>query len=308
MSCFLPAVLARRRGGAFVFDQHDLVPELCLSRFHRGRAAGYVACRVLESCTYRLADVVLAPNESYRRVALGRGRRDPRDVFVVRSAPDTRTFRPVPPDLDLKRGRKYLLVYLGVMGPQDGVDFALRALELLKHRRCDWHATFIGSGDMLPEMRRLSWSLGLEECVEFTGRIPNGELLTRLSTADVGLAPDPRNPLNDASTMDKIGEYMALGIPIVSFDLAESQVTAGGAAVYATRNDPSEFADRIDELLSDPDLRRAMGQAGRRRIEDDLSWDHSAAALIAAYDRAMVLRGVTRTPRLRRRPKADARA
>jgi glycosyltransferase involved in cell wall biosynthesis len=283
---FLLARPLRRRGTRFVFDHHDLVPELYLSRFGRGRDLFYRLTLRLERKTFRLADVVLSTNESYRRIAIERGGKDPRDVFVVRNAPDLDRFTAGAPDTALKRGRPHLLAYLGVMGPQDGVDHALRALAALKERRTDWHAIFMGDGDVLPEMKRLAGELGLDEAVTFTGLVGDAEIVRVFSTADVCLAPDPKNPLNDASTMMKIAEYMAFARPIVSFDLAESRFTADEAALYAPPNDEQAFADFISALLDDPESRSRMGALGRRRVEEALSWERSEAALLAAYERA----------------------
>ncbi|WP_328728262.1 glycosyltransferase family 4 protein [Streptomyces jietaisiensis] len=299
---FLPALRLKRRGARFVFDQHDLVPELYLSRFGRGKDVLYRAVCALERMTYRAADVVLATNESYKEVAVRRGGRRPEDVFVVRSAPGTDRFRPVPPEPELKRGKPHLLCYLGVMGPQDGVDYALRALAKLREEqgRTDWHAVFVGSGDAFDAMVELSRELGLEDQVEFTGRIPDDDLVRRLSTADVCLSPDPRNPLNDVSTMNKVLEYMAMGRPIVSFDLKEARVSAGDAAVYAPADDESAFAKLVAMLLDDPGRRARMGEIGRERIEGRLSWRNSQAALLAAYAAACG-DGRPRTGRRRRR-------
>ncbi|MEV7002981.1 glycosyltransferase family 4 protein [Streptomyces sp. NPDC093982] len=282
---FLPALWMKRRGARFVFDQHDLVPELYLSRFDRGKDLLYRAVCALERRTYRAADVVLATNESYRDVALRRGGLRPQDVFVVRSAPDTERFHPVPPEPKLKRGKSHLLCYLGVMGPQDGVDYALRALVKLRDElgRTDWHAVFVGAGDAFDSMVELSRRLGLSEQVQFTGRIPDADLVRYLSTADVCLSPDPRNPLNDVSTMNKVLEYMVMGRPIVSFDLREARVSAGGAAVYAPANDEAEFARLIALLLDDPEKRARMGKIGQERISGPLSWRNSQASLLAAY-------------------------
>ncbi|MFI8106126.1 glycosyltransferase family 4 protein [Streptomyces sp. NPDC086023] len=282
---FLPALWLKRRGARFVFDQHDLVPELYLSRFNRGKDFLYRAVCALERLTYRTADVVLATNESYRDVALSRGRQRPEDVFVVRSAPDTGRFQPVPPEPELKRGKPHLLCYLGVMGPQDGVDYALRALAKLRDEqgRTDWHAVFVGGGDTFDAMVELSRRLGLSEQVQFTGRIPDADLARYLSTADVCLSPDPRNPLNDVSTMNKVLEYMVMGRPIVSFDLKEARVSAGDAAVYAPANDEAEFARLVAQLLDDPDGRARMGKIGQERIGGPLSWPNSQASLLAAY-------------------------
>ncbi|MFE6158063.1 glycosyltransferase family 4 protein [Streptomyces sp. NPDC056486] len=282
---FLPALWLKRRGARFVFDQHDLVPELYLSRFDRGEDLLYRAVCALERLTYRAADIVLATNESYRDVAVHRGGKRPQDVFVVRSAPQTDRFQPVPPEPELKRGKPHLLCYLGVMGPQDGVDYALRALAKLRDElgRTDWHAVFVGSGDAFDAMVELSGQLGLSEQVEFTGRIPDADLVRYLSTADVCLSPDPRNPLNDVSTMNKVLEYMAMGRPIVSFDLREARVSAGDAAVYAPANDEAQFAKLIALLLDDPQKRARMGEIGQERIGGQLSWRNSQASLLAAY-------------------------
>ncbi|MGW2372873.1 glycosyltransferase family 4 protein [Kitasatospora sp. NPDC001683] len=282
---FLPALWLKRRGARFVFDQHDLVPELYLSRFDRGQDLLYRAVCALERWTYRAADVVLATNESYRDVALSRGGRRPEDVFVVRSAPDTDRFRPVPPEPELKRGKPHLLCYLGVMGPQDGVDYALRALAKLRDElgRSDWHAVFVGGGDTFDAMVELSRRLGLSGQVQFTGRVPDTDLVRYLSSADVCLSPDPRNPLNDVSTMNKVLEYMVVGRPIVSFDLREARVSAGDAAVYAPADDESAFAGLIAQLMDDPDKRAWMGKIGQERINGPLAWRNSQRALLAAY-------------------------
>jgi glycosyltransferase involved in cell wall biosynthesis len=284
----LPAVRRlKRRGAAFVFDHHDLVPELYESRFGRGRDTLYRLTVAVERLTLRLADVVIATNQSYRDVALKRGGKRPEDVFVVRSAPDLSRFAPAEPDETLKRGRAHLIAYLGVMGPQDGIDHALRALAALRTTRDDWHAVFVGDGDVRPAMRALAAQLGLEEVVEFSGRLPDGDVRRILSTADVCLAPDPKNPLNDVSTMNKILEYMAMSRPIVAYDLVEARVSAADAALYADANDETSFAQQIDRLLGDPALRARMGKTGRARIEAGLSWEASTRELLSAYERAL---------------------
>lgn len=279
---FVVGLALKLRGTRFVFDQHDLVPELYESRFDRGRDLLYRAVCLVERLTYRTADVVIATNESYRAAAISRGGKAPDRVFVVRSAPAVERFRPVPPDPSVKKGKPHLLAYLGVMGPQDGIDYALRALTLLRDRD-DWHAVFLGSGDCFDEMVALRDELGLADRVDFTGRVSDADLLRYLSSADVCLAPDPRNPLNDVSTMNKIMEYMAMGRPLVSFDLREARVSAGDAALYATPNDEPEFAALVARLLDDPASRERMGEIGRARVEGPLSWKHSAEALLEAY-------------------------
>ncbi|GIG02698.1 glycosyltransferase family 4 protein [Catellatospora citrea] len=286
---FLLAKRFKRQGARFVFDQHDLVPELYLSRFNRGKDFLYRAVCWLERRTYQTADVVIATNESYRRMAITRGGKHPDRVFVVRSAPRVERFTLVPEEPQLRKGKPYLLAYLGVMGPQDGVDYALRALAILRYEvgRTDWHAVFIGAGDTFEAMRELAVELKLDDCVEFTGRISDEDLLRYLSTADVCLSPDPTNPLNDVSTMNKVLEYMAMSRPIVSFDLTEARVSAGEAAVYAPANDENAFARQVAYLLDAPEERRRMGRLGRERVAGPLSWDRSKEALVAAYEAAV---------------------
>lgn len=285
---FLVALPFKRRGARVIFDQHDLVPELYESRFGRGKDLLYRVVVALERLTYRVSDVVIATNGSYRKAAIERGGTAPERVFVVRSAPNLARFTAGVPDPALKRGKEHLLCYLGVMGPQDGVDYALRALAALRDLRPDdWHAVFVGSGDCFDEMRALASELGLDDHVTLTGRIPDDELLACLATADVGLSPDPCNPLNDVSTMNKVLEYMACGLPIVSFELREARVSAGEAARYVPDNDTEAFAVAASALLDDPAERDRRGRIGRERVAGALSWDHSKAALLESYATAL---------------------
>jgi len=286
------AVDLRRHGTRMIFDHHDLMPELFRTRY--GGRAAYRAVLAGERMAFALADVVISTNESYRRVAIERGGKHPDDVFVVRNGPDLTRFTPVEPDLALRRGRDHLLAYLGIMGPQDGIDVALQALARLRTRRDDWHAVFVGNGDVLEEMRLLASRLGLADVVEFAGWCGDDEIRRILSTAGVCLAPDPPSPLNDVSTMMKIPEYLAMGCPVVSFDLHESRVSAGPAALFAQRPQPDSFADRVDALLDDPHRRAEMGRAGLHRAQTTLAWEFSVPVLHAAYERAMAVKGAAR--------------
>ena len=288
---FLAAGRLRRRGARIVFDHHDLVPELYEARFGRRGGLLYRAAVQFERMTFRAADVVLSPNESYRRIALSRGSKPDADVFVVRIAPDLERFRPGPPDPDLRRGKPRLIAYAGTIGPQDGVDHALRALHDLGRQRDDWHAVFAGAGDWRDEAIARASTLGLDDRVEFPGHLGDAELIRLLSTADVCLSPEPENALNDASTMIKVVEYMALAKPIVAYDLTETRFSAGDAALYATPSDPSALASCIDRLLDDDALRRTMGAEGRRRVEHELSWARSVQSLELAYRRVLTDRG-----------------
>jgi glycosyltransferase involved in cell wall biosynthesis len=285
---FLVALLLKPFGAKFVFDHHDVVPELFLSRFPGKAKLLHRIAYLLERITFRVADGVISTNESYRRIAIERGKCDPDTVRVVRSAPDLDKFVQRPPDPELRRGRRHLAAYIGVMGPQDGVDYALRALAALRAGgRDDLTSIFMGSGDAYDELVALRDELGLADCVEFPGRVSDEFLQTCLSTADVCLSPDPRNPLNDVSTMNKVVEYMAMGKPLVSFDLIEARVSAGDAAVYASADDEAQFAKLLDELLDDPERRAEMGRIGRRRVENELSWATSRENLVSFYARVL---------------------
>jgi glycosyltransferase involved in cell wall biosynthesis len=284
---FLIALVLRFGGTRFVFDHHDLVPELFISRFpNRGRALYWVT-RIAERLTFAAADAVISTNENYRRIAIERGKKAPEQVVVVRSAPDLSRFVSHVPDAGLRRGKPFLLAYLGVMGPQDGVDYALRAVQLLRTEigRDDVHCVLMGAGDSLNELITLSEELGVSDIVDFAGWVGDEYIGRCLSTADVCLSPDPITPFNNMATMNKVVEYMAMGRPVVSFDLAETRVSAGDAAVYIGANDVLAFANAIDDLLNDPERRRQMGELGRLRVEQDLSWEVSRRALIQFYQR-----------------------
>jgi glycosyltransferase involved in cell wall biosynthesis len=288
------ALSLKRRGARFIFDHHDVVPELYLARFGQRRGALYFACRALERATFQLADVVLATNASYREIALRRGRKRADDVFIVRNAPDPSRFTPRSPDPTLKHGFPHLIAYVGVMGEQDGVDHALGALAALKKRREDWSAVFVGDGDAVPTLRRLVGELDLDGFVRFTGWLEQDDVVHIIASSDVCLSPEPKNELNDVSTMVKVAEYMALGRPVVAYDLRETRFTAGEAALYAVPSDPESFAERIDELLSDPEQRARMGNRAIERVQGSLSWESSEGALLAAYEQALTGRRVTR--------------
>jgi glycosyltransferase involved in cell wall biosynthesis len=277
-------------GKRYVFDHHDLCPELYVARFGANRE-GDVLHRLLlllERAQFRTADLVISTNESYRGVAIARGGVPADHVVVVRSGPSRERFATVRAvDPSLKRGRTYLVAYLGVMAPQDGVDHLLRAAAHLTRERGrrDISFTLIGAGDSFEDLRALARTLELETFVEFTGRIPDAEVESILATADVCVCPDPLNPLNDVSTMNKILEYMACGRPIVAYDLREHRYSAGEGALYAKPNQEADLAAGIAELLGDPARRERMGTFNRRRFLDQMAWEYSAGELLKAYER-----------------------
>lgn len=276
-------------GVPFVFDQHDLCPEVYQSRFVRDRGALLAGVRWLERCTYAVADHVIVTNESYRAVALARGRKASESVTVVRSGPDPERMRRGTPRPELKAGRKHMCCYLGVMGPQDGVDLLLRSLRVLVHDlgRRDCHFALLGFGDCLQSLRGLASELDLDDWVTFTGRADDEMIRAYLSTADIGLSPDPKNPLNDVSTMNKTMEYMAFSLPGVAYDLTETRVSAERSAIYVEPNDIVAYARAISDLLDTPATAEVMGRIGRFRVEHDLAWQHQARAYVAVYDRLL---------------------
>lgn len=274
---------ARRCGARLIFDHHDLTPELFLTRFGGRHRLLHRLTLLVERACFAVADVVISTNESYREVAQRRGRKRPEATFVVRNGPDLRRLQRARADPAMRRGRRFLISYVGVMAPQDGVDHALRALALLAAGRDDWHAVLAGDGQSRGALERLAAELGLSEQVEFAGWLSDEQIARLLASSDVCLAPEPSSPLNDLSTMVKIAEYMAASRPVVSYGLRESRFTAGEAAAFAAMNDVASFAARIAELLDDPARRARMGRIGRQRVERELSWQHSERSLLNAY-------------------------
>ena len=274
-------------GTKFVFDHHDLCPELYESRFPDGPRLGYLGLRALERRTHRTADHVISTNDSYREIAVRRSGKAGADVTVVRTGPDPEQLRRGPADPAQRRGRRFLVAYIGVMGPQDGVDIVVRAAGIVVHElgRDDIAFTLIGSGDCFDELIALRDELGLAGTVEFTGRAPDELVVRIMSTADIGLSPDPKNPLNDLSTMNKSMEYMAFELPVVAFDLRETRISTGDAAVYVKPNDVREYAETIVRLLDDEEARACLGKSGRARVERELAWHHQERAYLGVYQR-----------------------
>ena len=288
---FWPIALILRAldGTRFVFDHHDLCPELYQSRFPGGPRLPHRMLLALERRTLRTADHVTSTNDSYRKVAMTRGGKRGQDVTVVRTGPDPQRLRRGDEYPELRRGRRFLAAYIGVMGPQDGVDIVIRAADILVHElgRDDIAFTLIGTGDCFGDLGALRDELGLKGHVEFTGRAPDDLVARILSTADVGLSPDPKNPLNDVSTMNKTMEYMAFELPVVAFDLRETRVSAADAAAYVTPNDVGEYARTIADLMDDEPRRSLLGKRGRFRVEQELAWSHQRRAYLKVYQKLL---------------------
>jgi glycosyltransferase involved in cell wall biosynthesis len=291
---FLVALLYRPVGVKFVFDHHDVMPEMFQVLFHKQmhrRGAKLVNHLLLafEWFSYHTADMVIVTNESFRRIAVQRGRVPPDRVFVVRNAPDLEGMQIANKEADLKMGNRFLLAYVGIMGPQDGVEYVLKALDLLVHVRGreDIALALVGDGTARPSLEALARVLKITDHVRFTGWATSDEVVSYLRAADVGISPEPQNVMNDMSTMVKVMEYMAAGLPLVAFDLKETRYTAREAGTYARPNSIEDFATKIEELLDDEARRREMGALGRKRIADHLGWKYSKKELLRAYDSVM---------------------
>ena len=286
---FLVASPFRLLGVRFVFDHHDLCPELGEAKLEKSALTPLYdrILRLAERATFRLAEVSIATNQSFADIAVTRGGMHPNDVFVVRSAPDARLWSPVPEDPAVREGRRFVVGYVGVMGAQEGLSEFLSVVEDIFSRRGRRDVLFllVGDGSELPRLRAEATRRGIDAAVRFTGRVPDEDLVRLLSSCDLCVNPDPTTRLNDLSSMNKIVEYMALGKAIVQFDLREGRVTAQEASSYVPPGDLAAFADAIVTLLDYTGRRLAMGAASRRRFLEDLAWEHQAPALRRCYAR-----------------------
>ncbi|OED49413.1 glycosyltransferase WbuB [Rhodobacteraceae bacterium (ex Bugula neritina AB1)] len=288
---FLLAWWYRLWGVSYMFDHHDVCPELFEAKFHK-KGLLYKIMLIWERMTFSRADVSMATNGSFRDIAITRGKMAPEDVFVVRSAPRIETFLPGPGDESYRKGAKTVLGYVGVIGQQEGMDLLVLAAEhLIKelgHK--DVHFVIVGFGPQLEEVEQDVADHGLSDYFTFTGPLYSTDLLAALNVIDIGVSPDPKNAMNNISTMNKVMEYMTLEKPLVQFDLTEGRVSAGDASLYAEANDPIDFACKIAELIADPEKGVEMGKRGRKRVLEDLSWAHTTPQLLAAYDRIFAKR------------------
>ncbi len=286
---FLLALLLRPFGVRYIFDHHDLSPELFELKFGKRKKLLSWLTRLAEKCSFKVAAVSIATNQSFKDVAVTRGGMRPEDVFVVRNCPDLATLHREPVRPEIKRGKPLLVIYVGFMAQQDGLDLLLESIEhLVKHeKREDTHFLLVGGGTMLPELEATVARKELGSYVTFTGQVPHNEVVSYLSNANIGVAPDPKTPMNDNSTMIKIFEYMAFELPLVLFDLKEGRLVAGPAALYAAPNESIDFANQLTRLLDSSELRQELGARGRKRIEESLNWETEKLTLLRAYSAAL---------------------
>jgi glycosyltransferase involved in cell wall biosynthesis len=283
---FLIGTFFKLFGKKFVFDHHDINPELYEAKFGR-RDFFYKVMLLSERLTFKLADISIATNESYKKIAIERGGMDPDKVFIVRSGPKIEQFKILPPTPTYKNGKNFLVGYIGVIGKQEGISYLLESIHhiVFVENRHDVYFQVIGGGPELEKVMTLTQELNVSDYVTFTGRISDEQVLAILNTADICVNPDEANEMNDKSTMNKVMEYMALGKPIVQFDLKEGRFSAAKSSLYAEKNNSKDFALKILALLDNPELREEMGKIGNKRVREKLAWEHQAPELIKAYEK-----------------------
>lgn len=275
----------KKYGVKYVFDHHDICPELFEAKFGKTSGLLYKSQLWLEKQTYKHCTFAFVTNESYKKIAIERGKMNPNNVIVLRSGPKLERMRIMPPEESIKRGYKYMVGYLGVIGQQEGIEYLLDAAKYIKEHDNNVFWGIVGGGPHLKALKKQAHDMGLDDCVEFTGRASDQQMLEYLNTADVCVNSDKYNSMNDKSTMNKILEYMALAKPIVQFDLTEGRYSAQDASLYAKNNDAEDMAKKIMELLDNPELRKKMGAYGRNRVVNELSWEHTSKALLEGYEK-----------------------
>jgi len=290
LSPVLVALPFKLLGTRYIFDHHDINPELYEAKFGK-RGFFWRLLLLFEKLTVKIADVSIATNESYRKIAIERGGMPPERVHVVRSGPDLSRLKLLPPVASWKNGREHMVGYVGVMGEQEGIDLLILAADHIVRnmQRDDVQFVLVGGGPELQKLQAMSEERGLGDYITFTGRAPDQTLFEVLSTMDLGVNPDRVNAMNDKSTMNKIMEYMSFGKPVVQFDVTEGRFSAGEASLYAAPNDSVDLAEKIVALTDDPAERKRMGCVGRARMENDLNWQHQIAPLLAAYKQALAI-------------------
>jgi len=282
---YLVAQQFKKYGVKYVFDHHDICPELFEAKFGKASGLLYMSQLWLERQTYKHCTFAFVTNESYKKIAIERGKMPPDRVIVLRSGPRLERMKIQEPKLELKRGYKYMVGYLGVIGQQEGVEYILECAKYIKERENNVFWGIVGGGPNLEAVKQKAKTMGLEDCMEFTGRVNDQQMLDYLNTAEVCVNSDTYNSMNDKSTMNKILEYMALGKPIVQFDLTEGRYSAQEASLYAERNNPIDMAEKIIYLLNNSEARRKMGEYGRQRVINELSWEHTSKALLIGYEK-----------------------
>lgn len=286
---FLTALPFKLLGVKFVFDHHDINPELYIAKFGK-KDLFYRAMLWFERLTFKTADFSIATNESYKKIAIERGKMPADKVQVVRSGPSLERIKIQPPQEQYKKGRNFLIGYVGVIGVQEGLDLLLESVKYLVSKRNDVQFAIVGGGTSLEDVKKMAVEMGVDEYVDFYGRVSDQMLLDVLNTCDVCVNPDKPTEMNNLSTMNKIMEYMAMKKPIVQFDLKEGRASAQQASLYASNNDTDDFAEKIMWLLDHEEESAEMAEYGYKRVLNKLSWDHESVKLKKFYAKVLNLK------------------
>ncbi len=290
---FLTALLFKLLGVKYVFDHHDINPELFIAKFNK-KGVFYKLMLYLERLTFKVADFSIATNESYREIAIHRGNMSPDQVQIVRSGPKIENFKITTGSEKYKKGRDFLVGYVGVIGEQEGLDLLMLSVDCIRRKRKDVQFAIIGSGTAINKIQTIAESLGVTDYVDFYGRVKDDKLVDILNTCDVCVNPDKPTEMNNLSTMNKIMEYMALQKAIVQFDLKEGRASAQEASLYAECDNTRDFANKIMWLLDNENERERMGRFGYNRVINELSWDHENKKLISFYRKVLSLEPATK--------------
>jgi len=283
---FIAALWFKIFGVKYVFDHHDINPELYFAKFGK-KGLLYKLMLILERLTFLTANFSIATNESYKEIAIRRGKMNGNKIQVIRSGPKLDRLRLLPPDKQFFKGRKYLVGYVGVIGEQEGIDLLLESVKYIVSERNDIQFAIVGGGSDLEKIKQLTAVQGLNEYVDFYGRVPDDLMIAVLNSSDICVNPDKPTDMNNLSTMNKIMEYMALKKPVVQYDLKEGRFSAQGASLYAINGDTRDFANKIIQLMDDQELRIKMGNLGYNRVLNELSWEYEKDKLIKFYSRIL---------------------
>jgi glycosyltransferase involved in cell wall biosynthesis len=284
---FLVALFFRVLGVKYVFDHHDINPELYIAKYNK-KGLFFKMMLLFERLTFATADFSIATNESYREIAIQRGKMAEDRIQVVRSGPKLDRLNLLPPDIQYLKGRKFLVGYVGVIGEQEGIDLLLESIKHIISVRNDIQFAIVGGGSDLKRIKQLSISMGLDDFVDFYGRVNDDLLVAILNTADICVNPDKPTEMNNLSTMNKVMEYMALRKPIVQYNLKEGRFSAQEASLYATCGDTLDFALKMMQLIDNPELRLKMAEFGYNRVIKELSWEYESIKLTRLYDRILL--------------------
>jgi len=279
---FLVALWFKIFGVKYVFDHHDINPELYIAKYEK-KGFFHRLMILFERLTFRAANYSIATNESYKEIAIQRGKMKADRVQVIRSGPKLDRLKILSPDQKFRKGRNYLVGYVGVIGEQEGLDLLLQSVEYIVSKRNDIQFAIVGGGSDLERMKQLSVDMNLSDYVDFYGRVPDELLIAVLNTADLCVNPDKPTEMNNLSTMNKIMEYMALKKPVVQFDLKEGRFSAQEASLYAKNGDITDFAKKIVQLIDDPEKRNKMADFGYNRVLNELSWKYESVKLVNFY-------------------------